>query len=165
VAPKRKPLEERYWAKVDVRGPDECWPWTGVNVRGYGRIYLSEGPGGVKVRGCAHRVGWEIANGRSLAPGLVVRHRCDNPPCQNPAHLELGTHADNMRDMAIRNRAAKGERNGWSKLTEDDTRQILALLRDGQRQTDIARIFGVNSRTVNAIARGVNWKYLARDRD
>ena len=77
----------------------ECIEWTGArSAAGYGRL-------GTKY---AHRVAYEKAHG-PIARGMVVRHRCDNPPCVNPAHLELGTQADNMRDMAVRGRASSGE--------------------------------------------------------
>lgn len=99
-----KPLAERFWAKVDKRGPDECWPWTGSCSRnGYGRIgrgRADEGADG------AHRVSWELANGRPVPQGLFVRHSCDNPICVNPAHLGIGTPADNTRDSIVRGRAA-----------------------------------------------------------
>jgi hypothetical protein len=93
-------LIARFWAKVDKRGPDECWPWIGAkNPFGYGKI--SNGKRGVQAK--AHRVAYEIAVG--LPPGdLVVRHKCDNPPCVNPSHLEAGTQADNVHDMVSRGR-------------------------------------------------------------
>lgn len=96
----RRPLEVRFWANV-LRGADnECWEWQGVRMRTafpYGRI----GQGHNVL--LAHRVSWELHNGPIL-DGLFVLHHCDNPPCVNPAHLFLGTHGDNMRDMASKGR-------------------------------------------------------------
>lgn len=94
----RPSLAERFWPKVERREPDECWPWkASVTGRGYGRFALSG-----KARH-AHRVSYEIANGQ--APGdLFVLHRCDNPPCVNPAHLFLGTNTDNVRDAVAKGR-------------------------------------------------------------
>jgi hypothetical protein len=88
----------RFWSKVE-KGQG-CWTWTaGRNADGYGWFKISGGP---KV---AHRVAWELTNG-PIPEGLIVRHRCDNPPCVNPGHLELGTHKDNRRDCSQRGRAS-----------------------------------------------------------
>lgn len=96
----RAKLERRFWAKVDRRGPDECWPWIAKAVISdlkYGAINVS----GI-VTG-SHRVAYALANG-SITDGLHVRHSCDNPPCCNPAHLIEGTPADNVKDMMDRGR-------------------------------------------------------------
>lgn len=48
-----------------------------------------------------HRVSWAIANGEDPG-GRLICHRCDNPPCANPAHLYAGTHKDNAQDILDR---------------------------------------------------------------
>ena len=100
--PVPRPLAERFWPKVDVRGPDECWPWRATQWRGYGKIGIG-GATGTDVR--AHRVSWEIHNG-PIPAGMLVCHRCDAPSCVNPAHLFLGTQRDNMADMLAKGRHA-----------------------------------------------------------
>lgn len=92
------PLErfERYVVKGD---PDECWLWNGaVTGVGYGAIFY-EG----RIQG-AHRVAWQIANGKSIPESLMILHKCDNPPCVNPNHLTIGSHADNMEDARVKGR-------------------------------------------------------------
>lgn len=89
--PKRT-LEERFWAKVDKTGPNECWIWTAsLNDKGYGNIGLG-GSGNVAY---AHRVAYELVVG-PIPHGLVLDHVCRTPACVNPAHLEPVTQEENL---------------------------------------------------------------------
>lgn len=86
--------DERFWSRVDRSGgPDACWPWTARAVKrgGYGDFQLR----GRRYR--ASRYAYQLTHG-PIPPGLVICHRCDNPPCVNPAHLYSGTQSDNERD-------------------------------------------------------------------
>lgn len=99
-----EPLEDRFWSKVDVRSPWECWEWTGTRnyLRGgYGTFRESRKSGHRIFR--AHRLAYELTFG-SIPDGLVVRHVCDNPPCVNPLHLLAGTQKENIADMMARGR-------------------------------------------------------------
>lgn len=94
--PATKTLEERFWPKVDRRGPDECWPWLAQRQQRRGNY------GRFRDR-MAHRVAYELHYG--VAPGeLMVCHTCDNPPCVNPAHLWLGSAAENVEDCIRKGR-------------------------------------------------------------
>jgi hypothetical protein len=87
---------------------------------------------------------------------MEVCHTCDNPPCINPAHLFVATHADNIRDS---NRKGRGA----GRLTDDDVLRIRYLLALGRRQVDIAQAFGVNQTTISAIKVGRIWSHLHTD--
>lgn len=99
VRGRTRPLADRFWEKVQ-KGPD-CWLWQGATSRrGYGEIQRgSRGEGPVEV----HRIVWELTNG-AIPAGMEVCHRCDVPACVRVDHLFLGTHADNMGDMARKGR-------------------------------------------------------------
>lgn len=97
-------IEERFWNHVEaIPEGSGCWEWTGATVKdGYGRVELSHL--GKRIRAVmAHRLSWGIHMG-PIPPGMSVLHHCDNPPCVNPAHLFLGTQADNIRDMILKGR-------------------------------------------------------------
>ena len=100
---KRRPLEERFWEKVDTSG--KCWIWLGATYpSGYGHVW--QGSDNVKDE-YAHRAAWFLANG-PIPKGKQVLHDCDTPPCVRLEHLYLGTPADNMRDRDTRGRNGKG---------------------------------------------------------
>jgi hypothetical protein len=97
--PPRKHLFEKFWSKVEARGPDDCWPWRGGTIkRGYGKI--AEGGRGGRTLG-AHVVSLMLASGE-LPHGRLALHSCDNPGCVNANHLRWGTKSDNARDAVAR---------------------------------------------------------------
>jgi hypothetical protein len=96
-------LLQRFLTKVNhLPGENACWLWMAGNTYRYG-VIREDGHGRQLL---AHRVAWEFANG-PIPRGAVVRHKCDNSLCVRPSHLEIGTTADNNRDMAARRRGRK----------------------------------------------------------
>jgi hypothetical protein len=96
--------EARFWAKVNKRGPNDCWPWkAGKDSNGYGTFSYTPVDGHA-IGARAHR--WLIGHlrGEHLGPDEETCHTCDNPPCVNPAHLYIGTHTTNMQDAVARMR-------------------------------------------------------------
>lgn len=130
----------RFWSKVDVGFPAECWPWRAqINENGYG----------VFQGGKAHRTAFQILKG-PIPDGEVVCHRCDNPVCCNPDHLFAGTQLDNVRDMIAkgRNRNALGERHHRAKLTDKQVAEIRASDATGAQ---LAKLYGVAQSTISGI--------------
>ena len=112
-------LAKRLWEYIDrTGGPDACWPYTGGKY-GIGYGFFSIGAG---KRWPAHRIAWQVTHG-VIPYGKFVCHRCDNPPCCNPAHLFLGTPKENMQDMLTKERGrhqgnAPRRRSSGSRGTE-----------------------------------------------
>lgn len=151
----------RFWSKVKVGSPDECWEWQGANNGvGYGKFHVG---GEGNPQRYAHRISWELANG-SIPKGLWVLHKCDNPKCVNPKHLFLGTQTENMQDAARKLRirgGARGEAQGSSRLKEGEVLTIKQLLSDGKvRQTVIAKMFNVTPTAILFIKKGKTWSWL-----
>ncbi len=134
------PTEQRFWDKVDVRGPDECWLWKGGLSDGYGAF-------GVKRRMThAHRVAFEIFFGKK--PEKHVLHRCDNKVCVNPRHLYEGDDVDNMRDLYMGG-------GGKRELSNEDVREIKRLGKMGlYTQEEIATGFRCCAQNVGRILNG-----------
>ena len=150
---------DRFWAKVDMRGADECWKWQGCTCgRGYGQLSID----GKMVS--AHRLTWELTDG-PIPDDLCVLHRCDNPPCCNPRHLFLGTPADNSRDMVEKGRARggslRGVNNGRAKLTRQVVRAIRSLYATGKHtQKTLAERFGISKAQISHIVNRKRWAWL-----
>lgn len=142
----------RFWSKIQVGRDADCWPWKGQE--GYGRC---------KIDGrlySPHRLAYELVNGPipegSGYHGTVVRHRCDNPACCNPAHLQIGTQSENMLDMVARGRVDFSKDCG-RKLTPEQAAKIRSDPRSGRV---IAAEYGIGKSQVQRIKSGERWKDL-----
>jgi hypothetical protein len=95
-----------------------------------------------------------------IPKGMVIRHKCDNPKCINPAHLELGTPYDNSADMVARDRSTVGKPwRGKRKIPLEIIREIKKALRDPVRKSyaTIGKKFGVSKNAVMSISKGWTW--------
>lgn len=145
-------LQHHGWRVVDrdwtlVNTP--CWEWAAASKRnGYGALRVNiRNDSGLWQEWGAHQVAF-VAWVGAIPPGQVVRHKCDNPPCINPNHLELGAMVDNVTDMVHRRRAANGERMTGFKLTDSDVVEIRHVFATkGTSKAELARRYGV-SRTL-----------------
>lgn len=136
--------------------PTACWKWTGpAYPNGYGVIHV---PG--RTVGYAHRVAWEIANGREPTASEHVRHLCDVRLCVNPRHLMIGTREENMREMVVRDRSVRGERNGMQRIPPGIIHEVRRLAANGEMQKDIAAEFGISRPYVSEIVRRKRWTHI-----
>lgn len=146
----------RFEKFVDRSNLSGCHIWTGNrNASQYGQFKSNR-----LVK--AHRFAWELANG-PIPKGLNVLHRCDNPPCVNPAHLFLGTQADNIRDRDSKGRSnyQRGEHNGSAKLNEGAVMEIRSRYATGAcGQRQLARDFDVCKTTIAGIVNRKIWAHL-----
>ncbi len=97
-----------------------------------------------------------------MPDGINVLHGCDNPPCCNPAHLRLGTQAENIADCIRRNRKAIGERTNTAKLTPAQIREIRA---SGALQSELARQFNVTQPLISMIKGGKLWTHVQQENE
>lgn len=164
TAPVAERASGRFWSRVSKGASDSCWPWTGwKDADGYGAIKLTHQ--GQKLMARAPRVSYVLHYG-DIPSGQIVRHKCDNPSCVNPAYLELGTTADNMADKVKRGRLPnqRGERNPANRLTDLKVREIITVLAQPEPppQHRIAVMFGVSQMTVSLIRQGKVWSHIER---
>ncbi len=107
----------------------------------------------------AHRLSY-IQNVGDIPEGMVVRHKCDNPNCINPEHLELGTHQDNVQDRVDRNRSAIGTNNGRAKLTEEQVYFI--RFESNSKHSELSKMFSVDSKVIRDIRNFKTWKHITK---
>jgi hypothetical protein len=137
-----------------------CWEYhRSKNSYGYGRIYLAASPGRVAFNAFAHRVSYAFHH-RVDPLNSRVCHKCDNPACINPDHLFLGTHADNMADMAAKRRGLDGEKNHTAKLTEAMVLAVVGEIKKGRSNKQIAERLPISHKQVSLIRLGKSWKHF-----
>lgn len=158
---------ESFWSRVAAPNESGCRLWKNKPApSGYAQFRRDDGKAHF-----VHRTAWELTNG-PIPDGLLVCHRCDVRLCCEPAHLFLGTYAENSRDMVEKARSARGEkhgrrtkpertargaRNGGARLTEEQARAVLAAKGSGESQESVGARFGVSQTAVSRIWNGRTW--------
>lgn len=148
---------ERFWEKVEIVGVDDCWEWQGhKNPRGYGHFSIKHQM--VK----AHRYSWTIQNGE-IPAGMVICHRCDNPPCVNPNHLFMATQEDNVHDMENKGRRVTvvkhGEESTNAKLNKALVIEMRQKYETGKYSfRELGIIYGIHKSTAHSIVKGDRYR-------
>jgi len=163
---------KRFWKKVKKGAPNECWVWTGSTTqRGYGQFCIRDR------RVVAHWILLPVLPDRSK--GEQACHKCDNPPCVNPAHIFIGTQVDNMQDCKSKGRMHfptnkeldsmrakiihfKGIEVWNHKLDTEQVRQVITSPQFHGINRHFSRMFGVSEQVISGIRKGHRWKHIER---
>lgn len=148
---RQRKLEDSFFDRVGSKTKQGFILWKGnLTNKGYGCL---GGP-------LAHRIAYELLVG-PFPESAHVLHRCDNPPCINPVHLFLGTNNDNIDDKISKNRQAKGEAIGSSKLTEAMVISIRRRFSENESaQGELADEFKLSQSAVSKIVNRKLWKHI-----
>lgn len=141
-----------FWDRVNKEG--ECWEWTlSCSPSGYGKATWKN------KTWRSHRLAYYLTYGE--VPRLVM-HRCDNRKCCNPHHLISGTHKKNMKDMAIKKRAARqsGTQHGQSKYTEKQIKQIRDEYKNGKSITELSLQNKIHREYIRQIVLRKRWRHI-----
>lgn len=149
---------EAFWSRA-VRSACGCLEWTGsLNKDGYGHL------GYRRKYWLAHRLAWKLHHSQEIPVGACVCHSCDNPKCIDPAHLFLGSQAENMSDMRAKGRRKEinaGSENGRAKLSDDSVREIRRAYKNNElNQVALAEKFSVSQTVISLIVTRKTWKMV-----
>lgn len=154
-------LESRFWSKVDRSGA--CWLWNASRTTaGYGGIRAGRRGSPLLM---AHRVSFALHNG-PIPGGHEVCHVCDNPPCVNPAHLFLGSHTDNMRDMTEKGRRRddatlpRGSAHHSAVLDEAAVVELRRRRKDGATYGELMALSGLSKSSVASLVNYETWRHV-----
>lgn len=146
------------WRYIDMKSPDECWPWNGPWGGRSTHLMPYFSAGGQ--RWIAYRLVYMQVHGVQLLASQMLCHSCDNGShpigCCNPHHVAIGTPQSNVDDAKAR------DRFGMPRAT---VRMIRKLILEGRRQQDIADMYGCSRETVSAISTGRTYQHVKDEPD
>lgn len=148
-------LVKKFWRKVNVSGENDCWMWTGMTYKGYGKLFRA-----LNYPKAAHRFSMSLHIGRPVKPEEYVLHHCDNPGCVNPKHLFIGTQKDNMQDCVKKGRkkpnGLHGDTHPRSRLSKELSVKIKEIY-EYHTVPELARMFNVSTSTIKRVLHGWHW--------
>lgn len=145
-------FKKALWEKIEVRNPDECWPWKGrIGRNKYGLIRNNGFPF------IASRIVFAASGGVFTEEKPLALHKCDNRACCNPAHLYAGDDADNTADKIARNRIPKGANGPARKLTADQVLEIRAAFARGENPFAVAAKFNISHSYAHRLVKREAW--------
>lgn len=144
-------VRAKFYKGAKVGGEDDCWEWVGaLTSKGYGKLCFVSAKKEKRYI-AVHRLSYLLFNGE-IPEGLVVRHTCDNKTCVNPAHLLVGSDADNAADQVERNPGS------WARIKNKlDGEKIAEIKSDLERGVALGRLVhahGVSLRALHRIRDG-----------
>lgn len=156
----------RFWSKVDVLEPDDCWLWTGMQATGrkgertYGLLRFRY------KNLIASQIAAFLSHGLPEPLDLFACHTCDNPQCCNGNHLFWGTTGDNLYDLGKKGKTGaqlhpeirRGERNGFSKITEET---VIAIRGSEECNALLGRLYNLHRSTISQIRKRRIWRHVA----
>lgn len=149
-----RPIQDRFWEKVNIAGDDECWEWQACRTKiGYGQF-------GIRNRiWKAHRIAWLLTHKQNPRDKFICHH-CDNPSCCNPKHLFLGNNQLNMQDKAQKGKS-NGELNNYSKLVTQEVLDIRMLYSTGEySQQRLGDMYNVSRTCIKKIVQRKTWRHI-----
>jgi len=153
-------LNKKFWGRVDVKEPEECWNWTGyVGKNGYGMVRF-EGE-----RFTAHRLAYMLDKGRKISRNFLVLQTCENKKCCNPSHFKTSTRKKQLMEMAekgtVRGYAQRGRDNHSAKLMNEQVMEIRRLFATGAySKTKLGRMFSISDDEVKNLVNHRRWRWL-----
>jgi len=149
--PKGTPAHVRVLSNIHVDEETGCWVWCGAGTPDHGTIL-----GDNRKNTYVHRVMYEHHFKHTLAKGEIVRHTCDNGFCANPAHLQIGSQRENVRDSIKRGRF------GTSQLTQEQAKDIFLRYSKGESAVILSREYRMSPQAIRQVGTKFH-RYLLRD--
>lgn len=149
-------IRDRFFKRVaKEKDQNACWLWLGAkDAKGYGQFCI----GAKQYR--SHRIAFILAHGRDIPRGRELHHTCRKRDCCNPAHLEVVSHAKNMK-LAAKAGAWSGMRNSNARRTEEQVHQIRVFYKAGLPMTIIAQRLNIPLRSCYSVLEGhESWQHI-----